>query len=89
MDFEKIKATVKEKTGLTDEQCQKVGDIFKGNFNPADANNRATIVGLLKDKLKLDDGKANGVYDAVVNAFSSLGNVANEAVESIKCFFNK
>ena len=89
MDFEKIKATVKEKAGLTDEQCQKVGEIFAGNFNPADENNRATMVGLLKDKVKLDDDKANKVYDAVVNACSSLGDVASGAVESIKGFFNK
>ena len=89
MDFEKIKATVKEKAGLTDEQCQKVGEIFAGNFNPADANNRATMVGLLKEKVKLDDDKANKVYDAIVNACSSFGDFASGAVEQIKGLFGK
>jgi hypothetical protein len=89
MDFEKIKATVKEKTGLTDEQCQKVGEIFTGNFNPADEKNRETIVGLIKDKIKLDDDKANGVYDAVVNAMSGLGDAANNVVNKVKGFFGQ
>ncbi len=87
MDVDKIVATIKEKTGLSDEQCQKAGGIFSGNFNPADAGNKEMIVGLLKDKLKLDEKKASDVYDAVANALSS--GVANDVLGKVKGIFGK
>ena len=87
MDFGKVLGDIKEKFNLSDEQCQKAGGIFSGNFNPTDAGNKETIVGLLKDKLKLDEKKASDIYDAVANALSS--GVANDVIGKVKGFFGK
>ena len=87
MDFEKVLGDIKEKFNLSDEQCQKAGGVFSGNFNPTDAGNKEKIVGLLRDKLKLDEKKASDVYDAVANALSS--GVANGVLDKVKGIFGK
>ena len=87
MDFEKIINDIKGKFNLSDDQCQKAGGVFSGNFNPADAGTKEKIVGLLKDKLKLDEKKASDIYDAVANALSS--GVANGVLDKVKGIFGK
>ncbi len=87
MDFEKVLGDIKEKFNLSDEQCQKAGGVFSGNFNPTDAGNKEKIVGLLRDKLKLDEKKASDIYDAVANALSS--GAVNDVLGKVKGFFGK
>ena len=82
MDVDKILAAIKEKTGLSDDICQKAADVIAQNFGQGQ-NNKDKIIGLLKDKVKLDDKKANDVYNAVAEFLS--GNV----VDKIKGFFKK
>ena len=82
MDVEKIIATIKEKTGLSDEMCQKAGDIVAQNFAPGN-DNKNKLIGLLVDKLHIDEGKANEIYNAVSEF------LAGGVVDKIKGFFGK
>ena len=82
MDFGKVVNDIKTKFNLSDDQCQKVTDIFGKFFGPGQ-DNKDKIAGLLKDKVKLDDEKANGVYDAVAGFFSG------DVMDKVKGLFGK
>ncbi len=64
MDVEKIISVIKEKTGLSDDLCQKAADVVAQNFAPG-TDNKNKLISLLVDKVHLDEGKANDVYNAV------------------------
>lgn len=78
MNEEQVLAAIKEKTGLTDEQVDKVNEIIE-NTLVIGKNNKDKIIAGIKEKLGFDDEKAEGIYDAAMGVFA--GGIANKVRE--------
>jgi hypothetical protein len=79
MDRGKIVAAIKEKVDLPDDVIAKAGDLLDGK-SFVGHKNKDDIVKTLVEKLKIDEGIANKIYEAVASALASgiVDNVANK-----------
>ena len=66
MNEEQVLAAIKEKTGLSDEQVDKVNEVIEEHFIIGQ-NNKEKIIAGIKEKLGFDDEKADGIYNAVMS----------------------
>ena len=82
MDKDKIIAAIKEKVNLPDEVIEKAGGLLEGQ-NFVGRANKDDIIKLLVEKLKIDEGVANKIYDAVAGA------LAGGVVDKVKGLFGK
>ena len=82
MDKDKIIAAIKEKVNLPDEVIEKAGGLLEGQ-NFVGRANKDDIIKLLVEKLKIDVGVANKIYDAVAGA------LAGGVVDKVKGLFGK
>ena len=82
MDKDKIIAAIKDKVDLPDDVIAKAGGLLEGQ-NFVGRANKDDIIKLLVEKLKIDEGIANKIYEAVAGA------LAGGAVEKIKGLFGK
>ena len=82
MDKDKVIATIKEKVNLPEGVAEKVGELLDGKSLVGHVNNDE-LVKNLTEKLKIDEQKANEVYNAIAEAFSS------GAVDKVRAFFKK
>ncbi len=82
MDKDKIIAAIKEKVDLPDDVIAKAGGLLEGQ-NFVGRANKDDIIKMLVEKLKIDEGIANKIYEAVA------GVLASGAVEKIKGLFGK
>ena len=82
MDKDKIIAAIKEKVNLPDEVIEKAGGLLEGQ-NFVGRANKDDIIKLLVEKLKIDVGVANKIYDAVAGAR------AGGVVDKVKGLFGK
>ena len=82
MDKDKIIAAIKEKVNLPDDVIEKAGGLLEGQ-NFVGRANKDDIIKLLVEKLKIDEGVANKIYDAVAGA------LAGGVVDKVKGLFGK
>lgn len=82
MDKDKIIAAIKEKVNLPDEVIEKAGGLLEGQ-NFVGRANKDDIIKLLVEKLKIDEGVANKIYNAVAGA------LAGGVVDKVKGLFGK
>ena len=82
MKEEQILAAIKEKTGLSEEQVDKVNQVIEEHFIIG-KNNREKIIAGIKEKLGFDDAKADEIYNAV------MGILGNGIMDKVKEFFKK
>ena len=85
MDKDKIIAAIKEKVDLPDDVINKAGSLLDGKSFVGHAN-KDDIVKTLVEKLKIDEGVANKIYEAVAGALASdvVDNVANKLKDMFK-----
>ncbi|MBP5656333.1 hypothetical protein J6X15_01985 [Candidatus Saccharibacteria bacterium] len=78
MNEEQVLAAIKERTGLSDEQVDKVNEVIEEHFIIGKDNKDKIIAGI-KEKLGFDDGKADSIYNAVMGILSEgIANRVNE-----------
>ena len=77
MDEEQVLAAIKEKTGLSDEQVDKVNEVIDEHFIIG-KDNKDKIVAGIKEKLGIDDAKADEIYNVV------MGIIGNGIVNRVK-----
>ncbi len=79
MDKDKIITAIKEKVDLPDDVVAKAGDLLDGK-SFVGPKNKDDIIKTLVEKLKIDEGIANKIYEAVAGALVSgiVDNVANK-----------
>ena len=77
MDKDKIIAAIKEKVDLPDDVIAKAGDLLNGQSLEGHGN-KDDIIKMLTEKLHIDEGVANKIYDAVAGALKS------SAIDSVK-----
>lgn len=82
MDKDKIIAAIKEKVNLPDDVIEKAGGLLEGQ-NFVGRANKDDIIKLLVEKLKIDEGVANKIYNAVAGA------LAGGVVDKVKGLFGK
>lgn len=82
MDKDKIIAAIKEKVDLPDDVIAKAGKLLDGQ-NFVGYGNKNKIIEILVEKLKVDEGVANEIYNAVASA------LASGALDKLKDMFNK
>ena len=82
MDKDKIIAAIKEKVDLPDDVIAKAGGLLEGQ-NFVGNGNKDDIIKMLVEKLKIDEGIANKIYNAVAEA------LASGALDKIKGLFGK
>ena len=82
MDKDKIIAAIKEKVNLPDDVIEKAGGLLEGQ-NFVGRANKDDIIQLLVEKLKIDEGAANKIYNAVAGA------LAGGVVDKVKGLFGK
>ena len=61
---------IKEKTGLNDEQCNKINDVLDNHFIIG-KNNKEKIVSDIAQKLNIDEEKADDIYNKVMSIIGS------------------
>ena len=82
MDKDKIIAAIKEKVDLPDDMIDKASGLLEGQ-NFVGHSNKDDIIKMLVERLKIDEGVANKIYEAVAGA------LASGAVDKIKGLFGK
>jgi hypothetical protein len=82
MNEEQVLAAIKEKTGLSDEQVNKVNEVIE-NTLVIGRNNKDKIIAGIKEKLGFDDAKAESIYEAV------MGVLAGGIADKVKEMFGK
>ncbi len=80
MDEEQVLAAIKEKTGLSDEQVDKVNEVIDEYFILG-KDNKDKIVAGIKEKLGIDDARADEIYDAVMGIIG--GGIVNKVKEML------
>ncbi len=80
MDEEQVLAAIKEKTGLSDEQVDKVNEVIDEHFILG-KDNKDKIVAGIKEKLGIDDARADEIYDAVMGIIG--GGIVNKVKEML------
>ena len=85
MDKDKIMAAIKEKVDLPEDVIKKAGSLLDGK-SFVGPKNKDDIVNTLVEKLKIDKGMANKIYEAVAGALASdvVDNVANKLKDMFK-----
>ena len=86
MDKDKIIAAIKEKVDLPEDVIKKAGSLLDGKSFVGHAN-KDDIVKTLVEKLKIDEGMANKIYEAVAGALAS--NVVDNVANKLKDMFKK
>jgi len=86
MDKEQIIAAIKKKVDLPDDIIEKAGGLLDGKSFVGRAN-KDDIVQLLVKKLKIDEGVANKIYEAVAGAVA--GGVLTKIKDIIAVLFRK
>ena len=86
MDKDKIIAAIKEKVDLPDDVIAKAGDLLNGQ-SLAGRGNKEDIIKMLVEKLHIDEGIANKIYDAVASALAS--GVVDGVADKLKGIFKK
>lgn len=77
MDEEQMLAAIKEKTGLSEEQVDKVNEVIEENFIIGKENKDKIVAGI-KEKLGIDDARADEIYNAV------MGIIGNGIIDKVK-----
>ncbi|MCR4753600.1 MAG: hypothetical protein K5837_04270 [Candidatus Saccharibacteria bacterium] len=86
MDRGKIVAAIKEKVDLPDDVIAKAGDLLDGK-SFVGHKNKDDIVKTLVEKLKIDEGIANKIYEAVASALAS--GIVDNAANKLRGMINK
>ena len=76
MDKDKIIAAIKEKVDLPDDMIDKASGLLEGQ-NFVGHSNKDDIIKMLVEKLKIDEGVANKIYEAVAGALATVNAVFN------------
>ena len=62
--------SLKEKTGLSEEDCLKVNDVVDETFIIG-KKNKEKMINAFKEKLNIDAAKANEIYEVTMSIISS------------------
>ena len=82
MDKDKIIAAIKDKVKLPEDVAEKAGELLSGK-SLVGHGSKDDLIKTLTEKLKIDEKKANEIYNAVAEALKG------GLLEKIKGFFKK